>query len=130
MRREKGDLSNATGSALILSHVEQILGTRCDDGSLDGPGGELPWNPAFGSLLYKLRHQNLKEVLRYQARAYCIDALARWEPRVRVVAVNILTDREKRKLSIRTTVEIINSNSRGVGREQHTVETDILKAVA
>lgn len=126
-RREKGDIATAKDRELILSNVRQILGTRCWDGTVDGPLGELPRNPFFGSLFYKLRHQNLKPVLKYQARAYAIDALSRWEPRVRVSDVNIID--EPRKLIIRTTVTIVDTSGRGTG-DVASVETTVLKAAA
>ena len=123
-RDQKQDFANGTDAEVIASNVEQILGTRCSDGTVPG---ELPWLGAFGSLLYKLRHQLIKPVIRYQARAYVVDALARWEPRVRVVAVRV--DEEPRKLIIRTAFIIVEGYSVGrVDDEPIEVETQIQRA--
>lgn len=51
--------------------------------------GELPWRTEFGSLLHLLRHQKSDSVLQELARVYVVDALKRWEPRVRVTSVQV-----------------------------------------
>lgn len=85
-RDKKLDWSSANGAKLVASSVGQILGTRC---ASEFTSGELPWRDEFGSLLYLLRHRNNDATTRELARVYVADALARWEPRVRVTGVSI-----------------------------------------
>lgn len=97
-RDRRQDFANSTGSDVVLSNVRQILGTRV---------GELRWFPKFGSLLYLLRHQNIKPVLVYQARAYVVDAIARWESRARVTRVEVYD--QPRALVVRAYVQVLGS---------------------
>lgn len=123
-RDQKSDFANASGVEVLKSSVRQILGTRCSDGRIPG---EIPWLQSFGSLLYKLRHQTVRPVVKYQARAYVVDALARWEPRIRVRRVDI--GNGNRAITIRTFFYPVDAN--GVGRVDDSlieVETEILKA--
>lgn len=87
----KGDFAAAGEEALVRSCVGQVLGTRCasPDGRLQG---ELPWRPAFGSLLYLLRHRNLDETTSQLARVYAAEAIERWEPRYRLREVRLSTE--------------------------------------
>lgn len=124
-RDQKQDFANGESALVLQSNVRQILGTRCSDGFR--VPGEIPWMQSFGSLLYKLRHQNIKPVVKYQARAYVIDALTRWEPRIRVRDVDI--EDSKRSILVRTSFFIIAGY--GVGRADDqpiAVTNEILKA--
>jgi len=85
-RDEKNDFAHGSGLALVRACVGQVLGTRA---SSDFTTGELPWNPDFGSLLYLLRHRANTEALQELARFYVVDALRRWEPRVRIKRTTI-----------------------------------------
>lgn len=78
-RDKKNDFANAAGLALVRSAVGQVLGTKA---ASDFTQGELPWNTEFGSIVFLLRHQNNDDVLQELGRAYVIEALQRWEPRV------------------------------------------------
>ena len=122
-RDRKNDFANATGVILIVSNVQQILGTRAT--SAAGPG-ELPFNPNFGSLLYLLRHQKIDVVRKAQALVYVVDALRRWEPRALVTSVQV-DDAVPRTLNIITRFRVVDPNSSGVivVAENQTVETQI-----
>lgn len=125
-RRERGDYASGTGVDLILSHAQQILGTRCSDGRDND--GELEWLPEFGSLLYKLRHQNIKPVMAYQARAYVVGALARWEPRLRVSQVRVAED--GRRILIYSQVRVVDEHGRAAADGDRVLETEILKGAS
>ena len=87
LRRDgKGDFVHVCAEALIRASVAQILGTVSQSGTR---AGELSWRPEFGSQLNLLRHRNNDEALEDVARAYVVQALERWEPRVRVRAASI-----------------------------------------
>lgn len=122
-RDRKNDFANATGVALIVSNVRQILGTRCS--SAAGPG-ELPYNPNFGSLLHLLRHQKIDVVRKAQALVYVVDALRKWEPRVVVTSIQVDTT-VPRTLTIVTRFRIVDPNSAGriAVPEEQTVSTPI-----
>ena len=51
--------------------------------------GELPWRTSFGAGLHLLRHQRNDEVLAELARVYVRDALTRWVPSARLVALQV-----------------------------------------
>lgn len=83
-RDEKNDFANAGGLDLVKACVAQILGM--DGASPDNPmnQGELRWDPERGAQLRRLRHHANNDLLQAMARTFVVDALARWEPRVRV----------------------------------------------
>jgi phage baseplate assembly protein W len=124
LRRESGDFANGSEAALVASMVGQVLGTRCADGL--GSRGEIPWAPTFGSLIYKLRHQNVTPVLRYQARAYVVNALARWVRQVRVTDVQV-DNSDPRHIKV-TTYYTVTSNLAAYEREVYKNETLVSKA--
>lgn len=109
-RDRKRDFANAQGLDLVRACVAQVLGTQCSDAS--GYAGEIPWRPEFGSSLYRLRHKK-GVVLQELARLYVADALARWEPRVRVSRVDIEHDLTSRTLTIRLRYDVIEQNTAG-----------------
>lgn len=77
MRDGKSDLANGTGDDLLESKIGQILGMD----------SELPWRVEMTGNLDRLRHLNNGPALDEFARVYVSDALARWLPSVRVLAV-------------------------------------------
>jgi phage baseplate assembly protein W len=111
-RDRKQDFAADAGEAVIRSAVGQILGTMA---ASDFTQGELPWNTAFGSLLHLLRHQKNDAVLKELARVHVVDALKRWEPRVRVTSVQVTRERQdgENVLSIRIRYDVISANVPG-----------------
>lgn len=85
-RDEKNDFANGSGAELVKAAVGQVLGTRTSTATTIG---ELPWRPEFGSLLHTLRHSNNNDGLKQIAKGFVIDAIRRWEPRVRVTGFGI-----------------------------------------
>ncbi len=85
-RDQKGDFAHASDVALVKAALGQILGTAA---SSQYTQGELPWRPEFGSLLHHLKHRPNNQTLDELARTYVLEAVARWEPRVRINEVSI-----------------------------------------
>lgn len=92
VRDQKGDFAAAGGATLVKACVGQVLGTMASSEFITG---ELPWAPEFGSLLHVLRHRQNDSVAQQLAKVYITDALARWEPRVKLTSVRF----ERRKSS-------------------------------
>lgn len=69
------DFVNATGESLIRSSIMQILGTK---------PGEIPWRPDFGTDFDQYRHQVGTGALAQEIADTAAEAIARWEPRVKV----------------------------------------------
>lgn len=101
-RDGRGDFATATGAELITAAVGQILGTIAESAVNIG---EVPWRPDFGSKLHLLRHSPNNEALVETARIFVIEAIQRWEPRVRISNVQISRDETEagggNKLTIR-----------------------------
>ena len=112
-RDRKADFAAAGGEALIRSAVGQILGTH---GSSEATTGEIPWRPELGSRLDLLRHQKNDAVLQELGRAYVVDALKRWEPRVRVTSVKVNRERldGENVLAIRLRYDVVSGTSSAV----------------
>lgn len=110
-RDRKTDFANGSNEALVRSCVAQVLGTQASDeeGRIRG---ELPWRPRFGSMLHKLKHRH-GHVLKELARAYVLEALRRWEPRVLVTDCYTTFDRVTRVLSINLRYDIVVANTSG-----------------
>jgi hypothetical protein len=106
-RDGKSDFAAAGGEAAVRSAVGQILGTMA---ASDFTQGELPFRTEFGSLLHLLKHQKNDAVLQELARVHVVDALKRWEPRVRVTSVQVTRERQNGEnvLSIRVRYDVID----------------------
>lgn len=87
-RDQASDFAATGGVELVKSSVGQILGTfgGNDDQSIPG---EIPWDTERGSKLALLRHRKLDFTTQELARAWVIQALGRWEPRVQVTGVRL-----------------------------------------
>ncbi len=111
-RDGKADFAAAGGEALIRSSVGQILGTV---GSSDFTQGEIPWRTELGSMLRLLVHQPNNRVLQELARVYVVDALKRWEPRVRVTSVQVTREQldGENVLAIHVRYDVIAANVPG-----------------
>lgn len=82
----KQDFANAVGPELIRQNIGQILGTLAQGRT---NRGELSWRPEFGSLLPIMQYRNINEVFFELIRTRVVDAIERWERRVRVEDVII-----------------------------------------
>lgn len=107
-RDAANDFASGSGVELILGNARQILGTKCTS---PGRPGELRWRSNFGSLVSLLRHRNNNPALAELARLHVVDALRRWEPRLRVTSVAL--ERVPRGLNLRCRVDIVDPNAPG-----------------
>lgn len=130
-RDEKSDFANASGADLVKSAVGLILGTRATSAQI---AGELPWRPEFGSLLPTLRHSNNDDELQQIAQAFVVDALSRWEPRVRVTGFGTFRRSSvaggvEDTLEVKVEYDIIDRNVPGnnvvLSGQQTTIELEI-----
>ena len=85
-RDKKNDFAHSDGPALVSSAVTQILGTKA---TTPFSPGEVPWRGGFGSWLHLLLHSQNNPALFELANHYVIQAINRWEPRVRVKEVDV-----------------------------------------
>lgn len=106
--RVANDFHDAEDLDSVKSALGQILGTRAQG---ERAQGELHWRPEFGSLLYQLRHRNQTAGFRMFATHFVRDAVARWEPRIRVVDVSVVADpRTPRSVVIRVVFHVLDRN--------------------
>jgi phage baseplate assembly protein W len=91
-RDDLGDFLNGGAENLVRSAVGQVLGTRAAAGQRMG---ELRWRPEFGSQLYRLSHSNANNILEEIAQYYVVEALSRWEPRIKVTGFNLTINNDK-----------------------------------
>jgi phage baseplate assembly protein W len=131
VRDEKNDFANGSGADLVRAAVGQVLGTRTSTAQTIG---ELPWRPEFGSLLHTLRHSNNNDMLTQIAKGFVVDALRRWEPRVRVTGFAINRRRSmpggpEDVLEIIVRYNVIDRNVAGnnvvLGNQQAVVEYQV-----
>lgn len=108
----RSDFAAAGGEEVIRSAVGQILGTV---GASEVTDGDLPWRTEFGSVLTRLRHQKNNDILQELARVYVVDALQRWEPRIRVTEVRVTREARdgEHVLQIWLRYDVIASNVAG-----------------
>lgn len=116
-RDEKNDFANLTGEPLVRACVAQILGMEGANPDNPTVQGELEWDPARGSLLYLLRQKQNSLVTAELGRVYVADAIARFEPRIRLKAVKVSKDRspdgEENVLVIRVLYDVLSTNQAG-----------------
>ena len=91
----------------IKESIRHILSTR---------PGERFFLPEFGSRLHELVFQQNDVVLKALARQYIVDAVKRWEKRVKVTKVEFSEDPEtieQNRFLIRITYQVIGSQVEG-----------------
>ena len=108
----KSDFASAGGEILLRSAVGQVLGTMAQS---EVTHGELPWRTEFGSRLHLLRHRKNDAVLQELARAYVVEALKRWEPRIAVTSVSATRETldGANVLTLRIRYNLISTNVTG-----------------
>ncbi len=107
-RNRTGDFQNEFGQKLIVAAVSQILGTFA---ATEVSQGELPWRPNFGSALYLLKHQPNNETLQNLARIHVVEAIQRWEPRVKITDVRVEREDTKSIINVRFNFIDLNTGS-------------------
>ena len=108
-RDRKRDFASGTGAELLRSKVLQVLMT---EGATPRSSGELPWRTRFGAGLHLLRHQRNDEVLGELARVYVRDALTRWVPSARLVALEVSRDDASLVLRLRVRDRVTGAETR------------------
>lgn len=96
-----GYFSTRTTKDLIKSSIRMILLTRL---------GERVMLPEFGSRLHELVFEPMSDVLAQLAKAYVIEAIQRWEPRVILQKVTIVPNEAANTFSVAMTY-IIKENA-------------------
>lgn len=99
VRDEKNDFANDSGIRLVAACVGQVLGTKI---------GEIPWRPAFGSRLHLLRHRPNNPALAQLAQVYVLEALQKWERRVRVVRTVVSKSADGRELKVEVSFNVVD----------------------
>ena len=94
----------------IMQNITQIIGT---------PVGTYPWRATFGCRITRLRHMNNSNDLQQLARVDVADALARWEPRVKVTSVMAATRTDANRNILDLTVTYV------VAGTPQTIKLDI-----
>lgn len=77
-RVKNGSGKIVSGTELIDASIVQILGTD---------KGKLPWNPYFGSDLFRLLFEPIDEIVISLGTTYIVEALKQWERRIRITDV-------------------------------------------
>ena len=108
-RNLKNDFTAAGGAELVRSALGQILGTEAESETTEG---ELEWRSEFGSRLHLLRHRK-GFVVQELGRAYILEAVRRWEPRIVITKVEARFDRQQRAASFRVSANLIEENVPG-----------------
>ena len=101
-----GSIEESNAGERIQDSIHLILATMI---------GERPFNPEFGSRLPELVFEPNDEILKRLLIHYTVDALKRWEKRIEVVIVQVLTDyySDMNTLGINIQYTIRNSHIEG-----------------
>lgn len=115
-RTEHQDFANGSGVALVMSCIGQVLGT---------PLGTLPWEPRFGSQLYRLRHRSQDPTFLALVQVYAADAISKWEPRAQVTSVQIVQSSTTGRANVGQNNVVDVSVSVRIGSKTFSVTTQI-----
>lgn len=97
----KAGINRATGVELILMSVRQIIGTLI---------GSRVMRRDFGSRIHDIPFEPADETTNALVRHFIIEALTRWEKRIRITGINIQFDRSTSQLQIAVNFRIRASN--------------------
>jgi len=110
-RRLGRGVATAGGVDAIVAQVQIVLGTTC--ASPDGLHGSLPYNQPLGTLVDRIRHQDLGDATtRELARDYVVEKLIENIPRLRIRGFHIDEDRDAAKLTIAVTFDVLDRKLR------------------
>jgi uncharacterized protein len=113
----KNDFASGAAVDLVKACVGQILGTKAD--SALAPG-ELPWRTEFGSRLHLIRHNNNNDIASALATVYVQEAIAKWEPRVRVVVVTVEATLNPRVKQVRVRFDVVDRGGQTILADQES----------
>lgn len=115
-RDAKNDFASTTGIGLIKQRIIQIIMT------VGGPRrGELPWRQDFGSVIPTLKHKSNNAAIEDMVRVYVVDAITKYEPMVRVRAVEVkrfspdANVANRTGLSVRVLFDVVNTRDASSG---------------
>ena len=108
VRDGNGDFLSQTGSSLIRSKVEQVLGTLAYGAA---GKGELQWRPEFGSSISALRFSNLTDSLPNVVASYVRSALTRYVPEVQLNQVGVKADKDAKLLTVKVVYTELESKA-------------------
>jgi phage baseplate assembly protein W len=80
----------------VLQNIQVILST---------PKGSDVHRPDFGSELYKFIDQPLTTLTAGKIKAYIVEAIERWEPRVKVMGISLDRRLERTKIELLLAIE-------------------------
>lgn len=93
-----GVFATQTTTELIKSSIQMILQTRL---------GERVMLPEYGSRLAELLYEPNDSVLVSLAKRFIVDALARWEPRIKVLGSIILANENEMQININYEISLL-----------------------
>lgn len=96
IRGDDGYFTSRSIRDLIKSSIYIILLT---------PIGSMFFDPEFGSNIFLLAFELNDEVLESEARLYTVDALNRWEPRIKILQTSVKSDKDTFTITIRYTIK-------------------------
>lgn len=99
-------VAQSSAQKRINDSIYSILSTRI---------GERPFNIEYGSRLFQLVHEPNDEILHRLLHFYTVEALKRWEKRIEIINVSILSGYETDNNSVGIVIEyrIRNSHFKG-----------------
>ncbi len=116
-RDGKSDFVTAGGVDGVKRRLGQLLGMRGANPDNPTRQGELEWAPERGSLFDRIRHLRNDDAAGELARVYAIDAIARWEPAVRVRSATVSRIRDDRGLergvAVKLVYDVLSANQPG-----------------
>jgi hypothetical protein len=115
-RQGGGDYVAATGVNLVRSAIRQILNTD---------KGELPWRPNFGTTIRRYKHKLLNQEFDAVVRSEIESAIKSFEPRVELVAVQVVKRDTRAIVTIRWQVIETNVPGNNVLLGPDTVEVSV-----
>lgn len=96
-----GVFATQTTTELIKSSIQMILQTRL---------GERVMLPSYGSRLAELLYEPNDSVLVSLAKRFIVDALVRWEPRIKVLGSIILANENEMQININYEISLLGVN--------------------
>lgn len=109
VRDQKNDFATAGGEENVRAALSQILGTVAESAKTQG---ELDWRTDFGSKLALVKHRK-GTLAKELGRAYVLEAVRRWEPRIVITQVTPVFDSIGRALSLKVKANFIQANVPG-----------------
>jgi len=95
----KINAKNLNGADAVMASMGNILGT---------PKGSVPGHPEFGCGMNKYLFEQIDILTAHMIKEEVQYALARWEPRIKVLDINVNEDLDYNRIDIKIAFEILN----------------------